>query len=187
MIDKEELLNNKDFYKSFKSGEDLTSFFKELHKKAVEHMLDAELDSHLDNEKHQKTLSGNYRNGHGTKKIKSSFGESQIKVPRDREGSFEPALVPKGHNIIDGLENNISFYYGKGMSVSDIEEKNKDIDDFDGSTSTITLITNAVASEVRDWQDRPLEDLYLIVWMDGIVFKVRENTKVINKTIYLAV
>nr|WP_235830410.1 transposase [Paenimyroides tangerinum] len=73
MIDKEELLNNKDFYKSFKSGEDLTSFFKELHKKAVEHMLEAELDAHLDNEKHQKTTNGNYRNGHGTKKIKSSF------------------------------------------------------------------------------------------------------------------
>jgi len=81
MIDKEELLNNKDFYKSFKNGEDLTSFFKELHKKAVEHMLDAELDSHLDNSKHEKTAKGNYRNGHGTKKIKSSFGESEIKVP----------------------------------------------------------------------------------------------------------
>ena len=91
MIDKEELLNNKDFYKSFKNGEDLTSFFKQMHKRAVEHMLDAELDAHLDNEKHEKTTTGNYRNGHGTKKIKSSFGESQIKVPRDREGSFEPA------------------------------------------------------------------------------------------------
>ena len=81
MIDKEELLNNKDFYKSFKNGEDLTSFFKELHKKAVEYMLNAELDSHLDNSKHEKTANGNYRNGHGTKKIKSSFGESEIKVP----------------------------------------------------------------------------------------------------------
>src|SRR5690606_1713466 len=144
MIDKEELLNNKDFYKSFKSGEDLTSFFKELHKKAVEHMLDAELDSHLDNEKHQKTLSGNYRNGHGTKKIKSSFGESQIKVPRDGEGSFEPALVPKRHNIVDGLENIIISFYAKGMSVSDIEEQIKEMYDFDVSTSTISRITNAV-------------------------------------------
>jgi putative transposase len=90
MIDKEDLLNNKDFYKSFKNGEDLTSFFKELHKKAVEHMLDAELDGHLDNTKHDKTIHGNYRNGHVIKKIKSSFGESEIKVPRDRDGSFEP-------------------------------------------------------------------------------------------------
>ena len=88
MIDKEELLNSKDFYKSFKNGEDLTSFFKQMHKRAVEHMLEAELDANIDNEKHEKTKEGNYRNGHGTKKIKSSFGESEIKVPRDREGRF---------------------------------------------------------------------------------------------------
>ncbi|WP_110368542.1 IS256 family transposase, partial [Chryseobacterium sp. CBTAP 102] len=187
MIDKEDLLNNKDFYKSFKNGEDLTSFFKEMHKRAVEHMLDAELDTHLDNEKHQKSITGNYRNGHGTKKIKSSFGESEIKVPRDREGSFEPVLVPKRHNIIEGLENIIISFYAKGMSVSDIEEQIKEMYDFEVSTSTISRITNAVASEVVSWQNRPLEDLYLIVWMDGIVFKVRENSKVINKTVYLAV
>ena len=187
MIDKEDLLNNKDFYKSFKNGEDLTSFFKQMHKRAVEHMLEAELDAHLDNEKHEKTTTGNYRNGHGIKKIKSSFGESEIKVPRDRESSFEPALVPKKHNIIEGLENIIISFYAKGMSVSDIEEQIREMYDFEVSTSTISRITNAVASEVVSWQNRPLEDLYLIVWMDGIVFKVRENSKVINKTIYLAV
>ncbi|MDR2122480.1 MAG: IS256 family transposase [Flavobacteriaceae bacterium] len=175
MNDKEELLNNKEFYKSFKNGEELTTFFKEMHKRAVEYMLEAELDSHLDNEKHEKTKEGNYRNGHGTKKIKSSFGESEIKVPRDREGSFEPALVPKRENII------ISFY-AKGMSVSDIEEQIREMYDFEVSTSTISRITGAVVSEMVTWQNRPLEDLYLIVWMDGIVFK-----KVINKTIYLAV
>lgn len=151
MIDKEDLLNNKDFYKSFKNGEDLTSFFKELHKKAVEHMLDAELDSHLDNEKHGRSKEGNYRNGHDSKKIKSAFGESEIKVPRDRQGSFEPALVPKRHNIIDGLENIIISFYAKGMSVSDIEEQIKEMYDFDISTSTISRITNAVASEVVAW------------------------------------
>ena len=186
MIDKEELLNNKDFYKSFKSGEDLTSFFKQMHKRAVEHILEAELDAHLDNEKHEKTKEGNYRNGHGTRKIKPSFGESEIKVPRDRGGSFEPALVPKRHNIIEGLENIIISFYAKGMSVSDIEEQIKELYDFEISASAISRITHAVATEVVTWQNRPLEDLYLIVWMDGIVFKVRENSKVINKTIYLA-
>ena len=187
MIDKEALLNNKDFYKSFKNGEDLTSFFKAMHKRAVEHMLEAELDAHLDNQKHEKTKEGNYRNGHGIKKIKSSFGESEIKVPRDRDGSFEPALVPKKQNIIDGLENIIISFYAKGMSVSDIEEQIREMYDFDISTSTISRITNAVSSEAIAWQNRPLEDLYLIVWMDGIVFKVRENSKVTNKTVYLAV
>ena len=81
-------------------------------------MLGAELDSHLDNTKHEKTTNGNYRNGHGTKKIKSSFGESDIKVARDREDSFEPALVLKRHNIIDGLENVIISFYTKSISVS---------------------------------------------------------------------
>lgn len=80
-------------------------------------MLDAELDSHLNNEKHSKTTNGNQRNEHGAKKIKSSFGESEIKVPRDREGSFEPIFVPKRHNVIDGLENIIISFYAKGMSV----------------------------------------------------------------------
>lgn len=187
MIDKEELLNSKDFYKSFKNGEDLTSFFKQMHKRAIEHMLEAELDGHLDNEKHSKTKNGNYRNGYTTKKIKSSLGETEIQIPRDREGSFEPALVPKRQNIIEGLENIIISFYAKGMSVSDIEEQIRELYNINVSTSTISRITNAVASEVTAWQNRPLEDLYLVVWMDGIVFKVREESKVINKTIYLAI
>lgn len=187
MIDKEDLLNDKDFYKSFKSGDDLTSFFKEMHKRAVEHMLEAELDAHLDNEKHERSTSGNYRNGHVTKKIRSSYGLSEIKVPRDRDSSFEPALVPKRQNIIEGLENIIISLYAKGMSVSDIEEQIREIYNFNVSTSTISRITSAIASEMTAWQNRPLEDVYLVVWMDGIVFKVRENSKVTNKTIYLAV
>ncbi|MFI5391926.1 MAG: IS256 family transposase [Bacteriovoracales bacterium] len=187
MIDKDELLNSKDFYKSFKSGEDLTSFFQTMHKRAVEHMLEAELDVHLDNEKHQKSNDGNYRNGHGTKKIKTTFGEQKIKVPRDRDASFNPMLVPKRGTIVEGIENVIISLYSKGMSVSDIEEQIREIYNFQVSTSTISRITDAVSSEVIAWQNRPLEDLYLIVWMDGIVFKVREDSKVINKTIYLAI
>lgn len=158
-----------------------------MHKRAVEHMLEAELDGHLDNQKHEKSVDDNYRNGHGTKKIKTSYGEDEIKVPRDRNGTFNPGLVPKRHNIIEGLENVIISFYAKGMSVSDIEKQIKEMYDFEVSTSTISRITNALASEVVAWQNRPLDDLYLIVWMDGIVFKVRENSKVINKTIYLAV
>jgi len=187
MIDKDELLNNKDFYKSFKNAEDLTTFFKMMHKQAVEHMLEAELEAHLDNEKHEKTIDGNYRNGHGTKKIKTTFGEQEIKVPRDRDASFNPVLVPKRGTIVEGIENVIISLYSKGMSVSDIEEQIREIYDFQVSTSTISRITNAISSEAVAWQNRPLEDLYLIVWMDGIVFKVREDSKVINKTIYLAI
>ena len=144
MMDKEKLLNDKDFYKSFKNSEDLTSFFKKLHKNAVEHILESELDAHLDNQKHQKSTTGNYRNGHGNKKIKSSFGESEISIPRDREATFEPVLVPKRRNIIDGLENIIISFYAKGMSVSDIEEQIREMYNFEVSSSTISRITNAV-------------------------------------------
>ena len=187
MIDTEQILNDKDFFKSFKNATDLESFFKKLHKRAVEQMLEAELDTHLDTEKHQRTKDGNYRNGHISKKIKTSYGEEEIKVPRDREGSFEPKLVPKRKNIIDGLENIIISLYAKGMSVSDIEEQVRDLYGFDVSTSTISRITEAISNEVIAWQNRPLEEQYLVVWMDGIVFKVREGSKVINKTIYLAI
>lgn len=187
MIDTEQILNDKDFFKSFKNATDLESFFKKLHKKAVEQMLEAELDTHLDTEKHQRTKDGNYRNGYISKKIKTSYGEEEIKVPHDREGSFEPKLVPKRKNIIDGLENIIISLYAKGMSVSDIEEQVRDLYGFDVSTSTISRITEAISNEVIAWQNRPLKEQYLVVWMDGIVFKVREGSKVINKTIYLAI
>lgn len=187
MIDTEQILNDKDFFKSFKNATDLESFFKKLHKRAVEQMLEAELDTHLDTEKHQRTKDGNYRNGHISKKIKTSYGEEEIKVPRDREGSFEPKLVPKRKNIIDGLENIIISLYAKGMSVSDIDSQVRDLYGFDVSTSTISRITEAISNEVIAWQNRPLEEQYLVVWMDGIVFKVREGSKVINKTIYLAI
>lgn len=96
-------------------------------------------------------------------------------------------MVPKRHNIIEGLENIIISLYAKGISVSDIKEQVKELYDFEISTSAISRITNAIATEVVSLQNRPLEDLYLIVLMNKIVFKVRENSKVINKTIYLAV
>ncbi len=103
---------------------------------------------HLEYDKHEKSITSNSRNSYSYKKVKTSFGEDQIQVPRDGEGSFEPALVPKRHNIIDGLENIIISFYAKGMSVSDIEEQIKEMYDFDISTSTISRITIAVASEV---------------------------------------
>lgn len=184
---KEELLNDQEFFKSFKSGEDLTDFFKQMHKRAVEQMLEGELDSHLGYEKHNKSSASNSRNGYSEKKIKTSYGESEIQVPRDREASFNPILVPKRQNMLDGLENVIVSLYAKGMSNSDIEEQIKEVYNFDVSTSTISKITDRVTGDVIAWQNRPLDPVYLIVWMDGIVFKVRENSKVINKAVYLAV
>ena len=185
MEQKEQLID--DFLKQLKTGEELKGFLAQLQKRGIEKILEGELDAHLGYEKHEKADSSNSRNGYTSKKVKTSFGESDLQVPRDRDASFNPMLVPKRKNIIDGIETVIVSMYAKGMSVSDIEQQLQDIYSFDVSTSTISRITEAVATDSIAWQNRPLEPVYLIVWMDGIVFKVRENSKVVNKTVYLAV
>jgi transposase-like protein len=183
---KEDLLSD-EFLKQFKTGDELSSFLKAIQKRGIEKMLEGELDAHLDYEKHQPVKDSNTRNGFITKKIKTSMGESNIKVPRDRDASFNPMLVPKRSNMVDGIENVIISLYAKGMSNSDIEEQIQEVYGFDVSTTTISRITDRVTDDIVAWQNRPLEPVYLIVWMDGIVFKVRENSKVINKTMYIAV
>lgn len=183
---KEEFFND-DFLKQFKSGDELNGFLKELQKRGIEKMLEGELDGHLDYERHGRSPNDNRRNGHTKKKVRTSFGESEISVPRDRDASFNPMIVPKRGNMVDGIENIIVSLYAKGMSVSDIEEQIREAYGFEVSTSTISRITEKVTDDIVAWQDRPLEPVYLIVWMDGIVFKVRESSKVINKTVYVAV
>ncbi len=184
---KKEDVFSEDFLKQFKTGEDIFSFLSQLQKRGVEAILEGELDNHLGYDKHQNSNSENSRNGHSKKKLRNQFGELEIQVPRDRESSFDPVLVPKRKNIADGVENIIISLYAKGMSVSDIEEQIKDLYNFDISTSAISRITDRVTQDVTAWQSRPLESVYCIVWMDGIVFKVRENSRVIDKTIYIAI
>jgi len=183
---KDELFND-EFLKQFKTGEELTGFLKQIQKRGIEKMLEGELDSHLGYSKHQQTNNSNARNGFIKKKVRTSFGESAIQIPRDREATFNPMLVPKRKSMVDGIENVIVSLYAKGMSNSDIEEQIREVYNFDISTSTISRITDVITNDIVAWQNRPLEPVYLIVWMDGIVFKVRENSKVINKTIYIAV
>ncbi len=150
-------------------------------------MLEDDLNAHLDYSKHEIRKDTNSGKGYSSKQIKTSYGEEKIQVPRDRESSFNPMLIPKRKCMVEGIENVIISLYAKGMSVSDIEEQIREVYNFDILESTIFRITDAVTSVIIAWQSRPLEPVYLIVWMDGIVFKVRENSKVINKTIYIAV
>ncbi len=178
---------SEEFLKQFKTGEELFSFLAQLQKRGVEAILEGEMDSHLGYEKHGESPGENVRNGHGKKALRNRFGEMEIRVPRDRQSTFEPALVPKRKNIADGVENIIISLYAKGMSVSDIEQQVRDIYDFDISTSAISRITERVTQDAVIWQNRPLESVYCVVWMDGIVFKVRENSRVIDKTLYIAI
>ncbi|EGJ71133.1 transposase mutator type [Bacteroides coprosuis DSM 18011] len=176
-----------EFFKQFKTGEELQNFLKSIQKRGIEKMLEAELDAHLDYDKHSHRKEENSRNGYSTKTIKTSYGNDQIKVPRDRDASYNPMIIPKRKSMVEGLEHVIVPLYAKGMSVSDIEEQIREVYNFDVSGATISRITDAVTTDIVAWQNRPLEPVYLIVWMDGIVFKVREGSKVINKTIYIAV
>jgi len=183
---KEDVLKS-EFLKQFTSGEELFAFTKELQKRGVEQLLEGELDAHLGFSKHQVSESTNARNGHTKKQIKTVDGEFTIGVPRDRESTFEPVLVPKRKTIVDGIENVIVSLYAKGMSNSDIEEQIREVYDFKVSTTVISRITERITGDIHNWQNRPLESIYFIVWMDGISFKVREGGKVINKTIYIVI
>jgi len=156
---KEDLLSD-EFLKQFKTGEDLNGFLAQLQKRGLEAILNGELDAHLGYDKHEKSSVSNSRNGYSNKKIKTSFGESEIQVPRDRQATFNPMIVPKRQNMVDGLENVIVSLYAKAMSVSDIEEQIREVYNFDISTSTISRITESVANDIIAWQNRPSYPVY---------------------------
>jgi putative transposase len=180
----------KDFFKQFKNKEDFQSFFSDLFKQGVEEMLQAELDSHLGYEKHSKDGygTGNNRNGSYRKKIKTdNLGDLVLNVPRDRNGEFEPQLIPKGQRMSDKLEEAITGMYSRGMTTSDISAQVKEIYGVDVSEGTVSNITNRIIELVKQWQDRPLEQVYFTVWMDGIMLKVRQNGKYINKCVFIVI
>lgn len=183
---KEDLLNE-DFLKQFKNGDELNSFIQQLKKRGIEQLLEGELDAHLGYDRHDRSDKPNARNGHSKKTIKTTEGPVEINVPRDRDASFNPVLVPKRKSMVEGIENVIVSLYAKGMSVSDIEEQINEVYDISVSTSTISRITDRVVQDATTWQNRPLDPVYAIVWMDGIVFKVKEGSRVIEKTVYIAV
>lgn len=180
----------KDFFKQFKNKEEFHSFFNDLFKQGVEEMLQAELDAHLGYEKHSKDGygSGNSRNGSFPKRIKTdSLGDMVLNIPRDRNGEFEPQLIPKGQRMSDKLEEAITGMYSRGMTTSDISSQLKDIYGVDVSEGTISNVTNRIIEHVKEWQNRPLEPVYLTVWMDGIMLKVKQNGKYINKCIFIVI
>lgn len=168
------------------SMEDIQGMLKGLFKSALEQMLESELDEHLGYEKNSilGNNSGNSRNGYGKKTIKTELGESEIAVPRDRNGTFEPQVIEKRQTRSVDLESRILAMYAKGMSNRDIEDHLRDIYGVDASASLISRITDKILPAVAEWQSRPLDAIYPIVFLDGIVFKVRKDARVINKCVY---
>lgn len=172
--------------KSIKTEADLTDFRKMLTKVTVEAALNAELDEHLGYGRHEQSEHDNSRNGYSAKTIRTEDGEVDIETPRDRDSSFSPQLVKKNQTRFTSMDDKILHLYAKGMTTRDIVSTFKEMYDADVSPTLISRVTNAVIEQVVEWQSRPLDAVYPIVYLDCLVVKIRQDKQVINKAIYLA-
>ena len=166
-----------------KTPGDVDTLYSQLLQRIINRSLDAEMDVHLEEGKAKG--QANRRNGKMSKVVKGTFGELPIETPRDRQGDFEPQLVKKRQIRLGGMEEKILALYARGMTTRDIESALVDLYGVNVSHSVIAQVTDAVLDEVQAWQNRPLESIYPIVWMDGIVVKVRQGKQVINKAVHV--
>lgn len=174
--------------KDIKTEADLNALSAELLKLTVETALNAELTEHLGYNKHgdSKPARGNARNGSTPKTLKGQHGEVEILTPRDRDGSFEPQIVRKNQTRLTRMDDQILTLYAKGMSTREIVDTFKEMYDADVSPTLVSKVTERVLERITEWQSRPLDPLYCIVYLDCIVVKIRDNLRVVNKSIYLA-
>lgn len=172
--------------KGLKTEDDLNQLSMMLKKLTVETALNAELTDHLGHEKNASKSGSNTRNGYSSKTILTDDGEFELTTPRDREGTFEPQLIKKNQTRITRMDSQILSLYAKGMTTRDIVATFKEMYDADVSPALISKVTDAVKEQVTEWQNRPLDAVYPIVYMDCIVIKVRQDGSVINKAVFLA-
>ena len=172
------------------SMEDIQNLFKETIAEFMENGLDSELDDVLGYTKYdyKNKNTDNSRNGHSSKTLRTSFGDVEVSVPRDRKGEFEPQLLKKNQtSISQDIEEKILSMYAKGMTTSDIEEHIRDIYGIEVSDTTVSRITDKILPIAREWQQRPLEAIYAVVFMDAIHYHVRSEGRIIKKAVYIAI
>ncbi len=184
------LINHKELKKQLASGEitsleDITVEFKNILKEVIQTASQEKLTSHLGYDKHQESTSSNARNGYNEKTIKSKYGEFDVSIPRDRDASFEPQLIKKREVLLDGSEDLILSLYTKGMSVRDIQLHLDDLYGYELSTQTISNITEKVMEKAHEWQSRPLDKIFPIIFMDATVLKIRVDRVVKNIACYI--
>ncbi|MDS0042410.1 IS256 family transposase [Enterobacter roggenkampii] len=172
--------------KGLKTKDDLNQLSMMLKKLTVETALNAELTDHLGHEKNASKSGSNTRNGYSSKTILTDNGEFELTTPRDREGTFELQLIKKNQTRITRMDSQILSLYAKGMTTRDIVATFKEMYDADVSPTLISKVTDAAKEQVTEWQNRPLDAIYSIVYMDCIVVKVRQDGSVINKAVFLA-
>lgn len=163
---------------------------QKLVKDVLENILEGEMEEHLGRSKYQRLADEdfekvNYRNGYSKKNLRSSFGDVDLEVPRDRNGDFEPKIVKKYETVCNELDKKIISLYAKGMSTSDIQAEIEDLYGITISPSMVSKITDKVLSSAVEWQNRPLDRIYPIVYLDAMYFKVRSNGKIVNKAVYI--
>jgi putative transposase len=175
--------------KDIASEEDLHRVLKRLSKGLIERVLGTEMTEHLGHDKGGVVINpeGNIRNGNGKKRLKGELGELELDIPRDRHSSFEPQLIRKHQRRMTGLDSRILSLYARGLSTRDIQAELKDIYEVDVSPALISEVTDAVLEEVRVWQQRPLNELYPVVYLDCIYVKLRVEGVVRTQAVYIAI
>jgi transposase-like protein len=176
----------KEAAKNIKTPQDLTEFNQMLKKVMVEAALNAEMDEHLGYSKHEISDSVNARNGYSSKTVKTEEGPFELDTPRDRDSSFEPKLIKKNQTRFTAMDDKILYLYAKGMTTREIVDAFSEWYGAEISPTLISRVTNAVIEQVTEWQSRPLDAVYPIVYLDCIVVKIRQDKRVINKSVFLA-
>jgi putative transposase len=175
--------------KNLKTAEDVQDMLKEMFGKTLEQMLEAELENELGyskyNYKDKKT--NNSRNGHTKKKVRSDFGEIDLTIPRDRNSEFEPVVVKKHQKDVSGIEDQIISMYAKGMTVRDIQEHLNNIYGIEASPTLISNITDKLLPVIKEWQNRPLAEIYTMMFLDAIHYKVRVDGHIVSKAAYIVI
>lgn len=178
--------------KNYKTPEEIigeNGLLQQLTKAVLQRALQAEMTLHLGHEKHASVSNkeGNARNGSSLKTIKGEFGNMPIEIPRDRDSSFEPLIIPKGQTRFPGFDDRVISLYSRGLTTREIQGHLEEIYGVEVSPALISIVTDAVTEEVKIWQNRPLDAVYPIVYMDAIRVKARGNGHVVNKAVYLAI
>ena len=171
---------------NFKSATDIQEALKDLMKEFIQESLEAELNNQLGYEKYEKKENcDNSRNGYSKKKVKSSFGEIELNIPRDRNSEFEPEIVPKYSRDISNLEEKVISMYGLGMSTRDINKHIQEIYGVDVSAEMVSKITDKIIPLIEEWQNRPLEEVYYFTFLDAVHFHVKEDKAIVKKAAYI--
>jgi transposase-like protein len=172
-----------------KSLNDFDNVMNSLYKEGIQQLLKSELTQQLGYDKHSSdgVNSGNSRNGSYKKKIRTTQGQIELNIPRDRNGEYEPIIVPKGQTTTEKIESVITSLYSRGMTTEDITNQIHEIYGLEVSKTFISDITNKMMPAIHEWQNRPLDHTYYIVWLDCISFKIRHDNKIVNKSIYIVI